>query len=78
MQYTQVLRPCSRSQQGVVGLSLACKYKPTYNLAERDRVEWIHLLIVWVLAGYKYKQARKARRCDSYLQSETINHSLTH
>ena len=24
-----------------------------------------------------YKQARKARRCDSYLQSETINDSLT-
>ena len=24
------------------------------------------------------KQARKARRCDSNLQSETTNHSLTH
>ena len=24
------------------------------------------------------KQARKLGRCDSYLQSETINHSLTH
>ena len=33
---------------------------------------------VFVEVGPQRQQARKPQRCDSYLQSETINHSLTH
>ena len=40
----------------------------------------IHLFCVSILIvkdNFSIKQARKAQRCDSNLQSETINHSLT-
>ena len=38
-----------------------CKYKPAYNLAERDRVKWIYLWIGWMFTGciYKYKYEGK-------------------